>query len=108
MNRMTTFTQVMAAAVSCTTVNGVDPCGLPRPGSAQSTGYINVILSIVFAIAASVAVLMIVINGFRYIIARGEPGATASAKDGLLYSVIGLLVIMAAYSIVVFVVHGIS
>jgi hypothetical protein len=66
------------------------------------------ILTIVFSIAASVAVLVIVINGLRYITARGEPGATASAKDGMLYAVVGLLVILVAYSIVVFVVRSLS
>lgn len=79
---------------------------LPNPahvGSAEQT-----ILNIVFGISASTALLMVTINGFRYIIARGDPNATASAKNSILYAIIGLIVIMAAYSIVVFVVRGIG
>ena len=105
---MVAFIQLFAAATPpCKTV--IDAaCSLPNPGSAQGSGYLDTVLKIVFAIAASVAVLMIAINGFRYIVARGEPGATASAKDGILYSVVGLLITMVAYSIVVFVVRGLN
>lgn len=80
--------------------------GLPTPaanGSAISTA-----LSIVFAVTASVALLMIVIAGFRYIIARGDSNAVAQARNTILYAVIGLLVSLAAFSIVTFVLRGIG
>ncbi|HUB93094.1 MAG TPA: hypothetical protein VMB52_01180 [Verrucomicrobiae bacterium] len=79
-------------------------CALPNPNTDNT---IPTVLDIVFSIAASVALLMVVINGFRYIIARGDPGQTASAKNGILYALVGLAVIMAAYSIVAFVVKGV-
>ena len=69
---------------------------------------IPVVLNMVFALSASIAVLMIVIGGFRYIMAGGDPSATAQAKNTLLYAIIGLIVVMAAYSIVAFVVKGVG
>lgn len=65
-------------------------------------------LNIVFAIAASVAMLVIVIAGFRYIVARGDARATADAKNTIIYALIGLVITMAAYSIVTFVIKGVS
>lgn len=65
-------------------------------------------LSVVFALAASIAVLMIVIAGFRYILAHGDSNAMAQARNSIIYAVVGLVVIMAAYAIVTFVVKGLS
>ena len=81
----------------------IDTSGLPRT-SAGGNNTINVVLNIVFGLAASISVLMMVIGGFRYIVAHGDPSQTAAAKNGIQYAVIGLVVVMAAYSIVTFVV----
>jgi hypothetical protein len=80
-------------------------CGLPQPNTANT---IPTILNIVFAMSASIALLMIVISGFRYIVAHGDPNATAAAKKGVLYAIVGLVVVMSAYSIVTFVVKGVG
>jgi hypothetical protein len=80
----------------------IDLSGLPKPAANAST--VQTVLNIVFGIAASAALLMIVIGGFRYIVAHGDPNSTAQARNTILYAVIGLLVTMAAYSIVTFVV----
>jgi len=65
---------------------------------------VHTVLNMVFAISASIAVLMIVIGGFRYIVAHGDPNSTAQARNTIIYAVIGLLVTMAAFAIVTFVV----
>lgn len=78
---------------------------LPHPDTSKT---LATVLGIVFAVTASIALLMIVIAGFRYIVAHGDPNATAQAKNTILYAVIGLLVSMAAFSIVTFVVKGIG
>ena len=97
---------LFAATCSDTTSAGtvLNTSCLPQP----SGDTIAQILTIVFEVSAGVALLMIVINGFRYIVARGDPNATASAKNGVLYAVVGLLVVMAAYSIVAFTVKGVG
>jgi predicted signal transduction protein with EAL and GGDEF domain len=78
------------------------------PHGSGSTATIDKILSIVFAFSGSIAVLIIVIGGFRYIVARGDPSATAAAKNTIIYALVGLVIVMAAYSIVTFVVKGIG
>ncbi len=84
----------------------IDTTGLPKTGA--DTSKLDTILNLVFSLAASIALLMIVISGFRYILAHGEPSATAQARNGLLYSIVGLVVIMTAFAIVTFVVKGVS
>lgn len=79
----------------------------PLPKPAANDAAIATVLQIVFAIAGSVALLMIVIGGFRYIVAHGDPNSVSQAKKSILYAVIGLLVCMAAYSIVIFVIKGV-
>jgi hypothetical protein len=94
---MLVLTQSMVAIINIS--------GLPQPNTNNT---IPNILNIVFAMSASIALLMVVINGFRYIIARGDSGATSSAKNGILYAIVGLIVVMAAYSIVALTVKGVG
>lgn len=79
---------------------------LPHPSASDSA--LTTVLNLVFSITASIAVLMVVIGGFRYITARGDPNAMAQARQTIIYAVVGLVVTMAAYSIVTFVVRGVA
>lgn len=51
-----------------------------------------------------VAVIMIVHSGMKYVISRGDPEGVKSAKNTLLYAVVGLIVAILAYAIVGFVI----
>ena len=59
----------------------------------------NLVFDILQSIAASVAVLYIIIAGFQYITARGDDGAIKKAKDSITYAVVGLMVVALARSI---------
>lgn len=63
----------------------------------------DTILSFVFGLAGAIAVLVIAVAGFQYVISRGDPAATAKAKNAIIYAVIGLMVVIAAFTIVNFV-----
>ena len=52
-------------------------------------------------IAGLMAVLMIIISGFRYVTAQGNEEQTTQARQGLQWAVIGLIVSALAYTIVV-------
>ncbi len=80
----------------------------PLPSPAADSLAISTVLQIVFAFAGSIALLMVVIGGFRYIVAHGDPNSVSQARKTILYAVIGLLVCMAAYSIVLFVIKGVT
>jgi hypothetical protein len=54
----------------------------------------------VLGIIGLVSMLYIILNGFRYITARGDDEQTSKAKQGLQWAVIGLVVAILAYVIV--------
>lgn len=66
------------------------------------------ITNIILYIMGAVAVIMIIIGGFRYVTAGGDSGSVTAAKNTILYAVIGLIVALLAYAIVNFVVDSFS
>jgi hypothetical protein len=76
-------------------------------GNSCGNGDINAIFSAVtnalmFLIGA-IAVIMLIIGGLRFITANGDAKQVETARNTVLYSVIGLIVAMTAYAIVKFV-----
>ena len=53
---------------------------------------------------AIISIIVIIIGGFRYVTSQGDQTQMQSAKNTILYAVIGLIVAIAAYAIVSFVV----
>ena len=68
------------------------------------TTQIKEVVNVLLFIIGAVAVIMIVIGGLRYTISNGDSGQITSAKNTILYAVVGLVVAMLAYAIVNFVV----
>lgn len=63
----------------------------------------TLINTLLFAVGI-VSVIMIIIGGIRYTISNGDSSRITSAKNTILYSVVGLVVALLAYAIVNFVV----
>ena len=68
---------------------------------------VNIVNTLLFIIG-SVSVLMLIYGGIRYTISGGDEKAVTAAKSTILYSVIGLVVAIAAYAIVNFVIGTFS
>ncbi|EDK72297.1 hypothetical protein TM7_0585 [candidate division TM7 genomosp. GTL1] len=54
----------------------------------------------VFLLAGIVAVIGLLLNGFRFITANGDSGKVAKAKQGVLYSVVGIMVVVVGFGMV--------
>lgn len=61
-------------------------------------------IRLAFGVAGGVALLIVSIAGFKYVLSQGNPQETAKAKNTIVYALIGLVVCITAYSIVTFVV----
>lgn len=72
-------------------------------GAAQTQTFINNIVKYMVAVAGGVAVIYMIIGGFQYITSSGHPEKLDKAKKTLLYSGIGLGIVLIAYGIVEFV-----
>ncbi len=66
------------------------------------------ITNILIFIVGAVAVIMVIVGALRYVTANGDPKSTTAAKDTILYAVIGIVVSIASYAIVNFVVKNIG
>jgi hypothetical protein len=64
---------------------------------------ITSIVNIFSVIVGIVAVIMIIIGGFKYITSGGDSGNVTGAKNTILYAIIGLIVVALAQFIVKFV-----
>jgi cytochrome bd-type quinol oxidase subunit 2 len=69
----------------------------------DSTLFDNV-LNVFYFLAGLVAVIVIILAGMRYATSSGDAGKVTSAKNQLLFAVIGLIVIAVAFVITNFVV----
>lgn len=75
--------------------------GIPT-GTGDDT--LQIVLNIFYFIAGVVAVIVIVLAGIRYAGSQGNASSVSAAKNQILYAVIGLVVIIAAFAITNFVV----
>lgn len=75
-------------------------------GEASLGERIQSVVNILLYILGAIAVIMIVIGGIRYATSNGDSGSIKSAKDTILYAVIGLVVAILAYAIVNFILQS--
>lgn len=66
------------------------------------------VINILSVLAGAAAVVMIIVGGFRYITSSGNPEQAKSARNTLLYALIGLIIIAMAQLIVQFVIQGVK
>jgi hypothetical protein len=84
----------------------VSPNGLPQTPATSDT--LGTILQIVFTIIGALALLMLVIAGFRYVISSGEPQKTAEIRRQIIYTAIGLILAASADAIVTVIINRAS
>lgn len=77
---------------------------LKVPKSDVTSGTFANVLQIVFGIAGAIALLSITYGALKYVMSQGDSSQLSKAKDTILYSIVGLVICIAAFSIVTFVV----
>ncbi|MEK9195824.1 MAG: pilin [Patescibacteria group bacterium] len=75
------------------------------PASKLNT-LINNIVNILSVIVGVVAVIMIIYGGFRYITSGGDSGSVTTAKNTIIYALVGLVIVALAQVIVKFVLNS--
>ena len=88
--------------------DGADKAGGKSSNTADPKEIIQTIVRILLFLIGAVSVIMIIIGGFRYVISQGDSGAVTSAKNTILYAVIGLIVAIFAWAIVDFVIDNLA
>ncbi|HEY5267595.1 MAG TPA: hypothetical protein VII94_00470 [Candidatus Saccharimonadales bacterium] len=81
-------------------------CGTAAGTTVNNT--IKLVLNLFSAIVGIIAVIMIIIGGVKYITSGGSSEKTSSAKDTILFAIVGLIVVALAQVIVQFVLNKAS
>lgn len=76
-----------------------------KPQTVQGT--FKVIANTLLFLVGAIAVIMIIIGGLRYVTSGGDQAGVNSAKNTILYAIIGVIVAFAGYAIVNFVIDAI-
>jgi len=77
-------------------------------GTAKIQTIVTTIVNIFSIVVGIIAVIMIVVGGFKYITSGGDSGNITSAKNTIVYAVIGLVIVALAQFIVKFVLDKVN
>ncbi len=75
------------------------------PAQASFNKLLKTIINIFSIVIGIVAVIMVMVSGFRYITSGGDSNGVSAAKGTLLYAVVGLVIVAFAQLIVKFVLN---
>ncbi|QQG50857.1 MAG: hypothetical protein HZB75_05060 [Candidatus Saccharibacteria bacterium] len=67
-------------------------------------GVFKTITNVLLFIIGAISVIMLIIGGIRYVVSGGDSGAVTSAKNTILYAIVGIVVAILAYALVNFVI----
>lgn len=68
-----------------------------------STGIFTTISNVMLFIVGALSVLMLIVGGLRYVVSGGNATAITSAKNTVLYAIVGLIVALLAFAAINFV-----
>jgi hypothetical protein len=98
------------AYAACSTPAQCAQAGVDASGGSKSKAdvgdLIKKIVNIMLFILGAIAVIMVVLGGIKYTLSGGDSSAVSSAKNTILYAIVGLVVAIMAYAIVNFVLNS--
>ena len=89
-------------ATACEKVNQVND---PITGA---NGILMKVVNLLSIAAGVIAVVMIMVAGIKFVTSGGESNKVSSAKNTILYSVVGLVVIVLARTVIAFVINKVG
>lgn len=77
-------------------------------GTTTINGVLRAVINVLSAVAGTVAVIMAITAGFKYITSGGDTGQITSAKNTLMYALVGVLIVALSQALVRFVLDRIA
>lgn len=100
------ITQGLCAGVNLDTNN--PNCGGGNEATQKINNLIHTVINLLSLVVGIVAVIMIIVGGLRYITSGGSDTGVTSAKNTILYAVIGLIIVALAQLLVRFVLNKVT
>ncbi len=69
-------------------------------------GLVTTIVNVITYVAGVIVIFMIIFAGFRYITSTGDANKVNSAKNTLLYAIVGIIIIVMAQVIVHYIINA--
>lgn len=83
-------------------------CKVDNPNRNPVIDVVKRVTNIVAVIAGIIAVIMVIFYGFQFVKSAGDPQAAKSARMGIIYSAVGLLVVALATPLIHFIMNNIG
>lgn len=105
---------VPAFAQSCDVSGGLQSGSeCAKPTNAEENlfgpdGVFQTVANILLFLVGAIAVIMLIIGGIRYVVSGGDQSAVTSAKNTILYAIVGIVVAFLAYAAVDFVIRQLN
>jgi hypothetical protein len=91
------FSSSEAKSQACAGINGCT-------STKSLDDVVQAVLRILSVIAGIASVIMIMISGYKYLTSGGDPGKVSSAKNTLVYAIIGIIIVAFSQFIAQFVI----
>lgn len=75
-----------------------------KPGFQSVTAVIRTVFNLVIIIAGTIFVILLLVGGIQYLTAAGNEEATGKAKRLIVDSIVGLIIVLAAWAIGTFII----
>ncbi len=96
------FFHLASSAGSAISQSAQQACGSSCGNASLTATFASVSNALIFVIG-SVSVIMIIVGGLRFVTSAGDAKQAESARNTILYAVIGVIVAASAFAIVSFV-----
>jgi len=83
-------------------------CKQSENAESKTTTFITNLTNLLLFAIGVISIVMIIIGGIKYTTSNGDSGQITSAKNTILYAVVGLVIALMAYGIVRYVVSQFS
>ena len=89
--------------------NGVSSaCGSACNTGTTVPGILKAVVNALIFIIGAVSVIMIVVGGLRFVLSNGDAKAAEAGRQTVLYAIIGVILAIASYAIVQFVITNVK
>ncbi len=95
----------------CTKAGYDDPVLCGHKGVNEETmakEKVGKIINVVYGLIGVVAVIFVIIGGFKYMTSQGDPERLKNAKNTIMFSLIGLVVTLSAFAITAFILNALG
>jgi len=97
------------STLTVNTTNSDSTCSsTTQNGTSGINNIITTTINVFSIVVGVVSVIMIIVGGFRYITSGGDSSNVSSAKNTIIYAIIGLVVVALAQFIVQFVLNKVT